>query len=225
MKILLIEDEKKLADAITAFLLKDGYIVETVYNFEQAIMKAGVNEYDCILIDIMLPDGSGLDLVRELKSARSDTGILIVSAKDSLDDKIAGLDLGADDYITKPFHLAELNARIKSVLRRKKFGGHDRLAFNELAIDTRSGEVRVHETVLELTKKEYELLLFFLSNQNRIVTKEAIAEHLWGDYIIDVDSFDFLYVHIKNLRKKIREAGGRDYIKTVYGLGYKFGDH
>lgn len=225
MKILLIEDEKKLADSIAAYLSKDAYIVETVYDFEQAMMKVGVNEYDCILVDIMLPDGSGLDIVRQLKDLKIDAGILIISAKDSLDDKITGLDLGADDYITKPFHLSELNARIKSVIRRKNFGGSDEIVFEEITIDTRSGEVRIDESLLELTKKEYQLLLFFLSNQNRVVTKEAIAEHLWGDYIIDVDSFDFIYVHIKNLRKKIREAGGRDYIKTVYGLGYKFSNH
>lgn len=225
MKILLIEDEKKLADSISAFLIRDGYIVETVNDFEQGIIRAAINEYDCLLIDIMLPDGSGLDIVKELKKIKSNAGILIISAKDSLDDKIIGLDLGADDYVTKPFHLAELNARIKSVLRRKKFGGLDQVEYQEITINTRSGEVRVHEKMVDLTKKEYQLLLFFLSNPDRMVTKEAIAEHLWGDYIIDVDSFDFIYVHIKNLRKKMRGAGGRDYIKTVYGLGYKFTDH
>lgn len=222
MKILVVEDEKRLAESIATYLRKESYVVETAYDFEQAIIKVGVIEYDCILVDIMLPDGTGFDIVRELKHLKLDAGVVIISAKDSLDDKIAGLDLGADDYITKPFHLAELNARIKSVIRRKKFKGSNEIVFEEISVDTLSREVRIHGKLIELTKKEYQLLLFFLSNENRVVSKEAIVEHLWGDFIIDADSFDFVYAHVKNLRKKIRIGDGRDYIKTIYGFGYKF---
>jgi DNA-binding response OmpR family regulator len=222
MKILLIEDEKALAASIASYLKKENSIVETAYTFEEAISKAGINVYDCILVDLMLPDGNGLDIIRELKQGRNETGIIIISAKDSLDDKLTGLDTGADDYLTKPFHLAELNARIKSLIRRKQHSGDIIIRNGEIEVNTSTSEVHINSEKVDLTRKEYELLVFFLSNRGRVVTKESIAEHLWGDFIVEADTFDFIYTHIKNLRKKIENKSGKNRVKTVYGMGYKF---
>ena len=224
MKILIIEDEKALNESIVFYLKNEGFICETALNYNEASQKINDYDYDVIVVDIMLPDGSGLDIVRELKANYIDTGIIILSAKDSLDDKILGLDLGADDYITKPFHLAELNSRIKSVIRRRNFNGNKEIIFNEIRIDPEKAEVTVNDQIINLTKKEYDLLLFFISNKNRVLTKESIAEHLWGDNIDMIDSFDFIFTHIKNLRKKIVNGEGKDYIKTIYGMGYKFSE-
>ncbi len=224
MKILLIEDEKELSRSITDYLQNENYLCEAVFNFEQAIEKINLYHYDCIIVDINLPDGSGLNLIRALKENKSETGIIIISARNSLDDKIIGLEIGADDYLTKPFHLPELNARIKSIIRRRSFGGVNEIVFNDLRILPEQMEVSVNNQSLVLTKKEYDLLVFFLSNKDRILTRESIAEHLWGDEMDTADSFDFIYTHIKNLRKKIMEKGGEDYIKTIYGMGYKFTD-
>lgn len=222
MKILLIEDEKELAGSITEYLQKENHLCETVSRFENAIEKINLYLYDCIVVDIGLPDGSGLDLIRCLKDKKSDTGIIIISARNSVDDKITGLEIGADDYLTKPFHLSELNARIKSIIRRRNFGGSNEIIFNDLKILPEQMEVTVLGQPLALTRKEYDLLVFFLSNKDRVLTREAIAEHLWGDEMDLTDSFDFIYTHIKNLRKKIMEKGGEDYIQTIYGMGYKF---
>ncbi|MCX6267353.1 MAG: response regulator transcription factor [Bacteroidetes bacterium] len=222
MKVLLIEDEKELSFSITEYLQKENYLCEAVFSFDSAVEKINLYHYDCIIVDINLPDGSGLNLIRELKENKSETGIIIISAKNSLDDKITGLEIGADDYLTKPFHLPELNARIKSIIRRRSFGGVNEILFNDLRVLPEQMEVSVSRQKLILTKKEYDLLVFFLSNKDRILTREAIAEHLWGDEMDMADSFDFIYTHIKNLRKKIMEKGGEDYIKTIYGMGYKF---
>ncbi|HPS50465.1 MAG: response regulator transcription factor [Bacteroidales bacterium] len=222
MKILLIEDEKELAGSIIAYVQKENYICEAVMTYEDAKEKINLYQYDCIVVDITLPDGSGLEVIRELKKNKSDTGIIIISAKNSLEDKLTGLDIGADDYLTKPFHLSELNARIKSIIRRRNFSGASEISFNEIRVLPDQQEVFVNDTTVILTKKEFELLIYFLSNKERVLTKESIAEHLWGDEMDLADSFDFIYTHIKNLRKKITEAGGKDYIQTVYGMGYKF---
>jgi DNA-binding response OmpR family regulator len=222
MKILIVEDEKELINEIESYLLKENYVVETSQYFENAIEKLSIYVYDIAVIDITLPDGTGLDLINHIKKNRFDTGILIISAKNSLDDKLKGLDLGADDYITKPFHLAELNARIKALIRRKKFNGTTEIIHNEINIYPDTKEVFVYDIKIQLTKKEYELLTFFIANKNRLLTKESIAEHLWGDNIDLSDNFDFIYTHINNLRKKISIAGGKDYLQTVYGMGYKF---
>jgi DNA-binding response OmpR family regulator len=224
MNILIIEDEKELAHSIVDFLQKENYICQDVHNFDDAIEKINLYQYDCILVDIGLPGGSGLNVIRELKQNRTKTGIIIISAKNSLDDKITGLDIGADDYLTKPFHLTELNARIKSVIRRRSFGGENEIRFNEIFLLPDKMEVFIHDEPINLTKKEFDLLVYFLSNKNRILTKESIAEHLWGDEMDLADSFDFIYTHMKNLRKKITDKGGEDYIKTIYGIGYKFSD-
>ncbi len=222
MKILLIEDEKELSGSVVAYMNRENYLCEAVMTYEEAVEKINLYQYDCIIVDISLPDGSGLNIIRELKNLKSATGILIISARNSLDDKITGLDIGADDYLTKPFHLPELNARVRSIIRRKSFGGANEIVFNEITIQPDRVEAAVKGHPLLLTKKEFDLLIFFISNKDRVLTKESIAEHLWGDEMDMADSYDFIYTHIKNLRKKIMEKGGNDYIRTIYGMGYKF---
>ncbi|GAO43188.1 response regulator transcription factor [Flavihumibacter petaseus] len=225
MKILVIEDEKGLRESIQQYLDYQGYVCETADNFLSAKEKISAFSYDCIVVDIGLPYGSGLDLVRELKHMESEAGIIIISAKNSLDDKLTGLELGSDDYITKPFHLSELNARINAVLRRRNFGGNKAISFNEIRLFPDAKRVTVNEKVLDLTEKEYRLLEYFLVNQRRALTKQAIASHVWGDEYDYLNNYDFIYTHIKNLRKKLVDAGGSDYIKTVYGSGYRFTDN
>ncbi|MCB0559452.1 MAG: response regulator transcription factor [Lewinellaceae bacterium] len=222
MKLLIVEDEKALSDNIRAYLSRGDVVCETALNFEEAQDKLLSFDYDIVLLDIMLPDGNGLNLLRLLKRIQPETGVLIISAKNALDDKVQGLELGADDYMTKPFHLPELNARLNAIFRRRKFQGHKILEFQEIKVNTDTHDVHVDGKLLVLTVKEYELLLFFIANKNRVLTKQAIAEHLWGDNVDLLDSFDFVYQHIKNLRKKISAEEGADYIKTIYGLGYKF---
>jgi DNA-binding response OmpR family regulator len=224
VKILIIEDDKSLSRSINEYLKMEGHICETAENQNQAIMKVADNRYDCIILDIGLPDGNGLNIIKELKNNKLSDGILILSARSSLDDKLAGLKLGADDYLTKPFHFAELSARINSIFRRNNFSGMNEINFNEIKVNTNDQQAYVNDTLLTLTKKEYDLLIFFMTNRNRIVTKESIVEHLWGDQVILTDSFDFVYTHVKNLRKKIVAARGKNYIKCIYGFGYKFLD-
>lgn len=222
MKLLLVEDHRELAKNIITYLKTEGNICEHASNFREAIDKILIYDYDVIMLDIMLPDGSGLDVLKELREQQSDSGVLIISAKNSLEDKVEGLDLGADDYITKPFDLSELNARVKAIYRRKNFSSNKEISFNEIKINIDSTDVLIHDEPVNLTLKEYELLIYFLSNKNRVITKQSIAEHLWGDQADLFDSFDFVYQHIKNLRKKMIQAGAVDYLDTVYGLGYKF---
>ncbi len=221
MKILIAEDELELQKSMAVYLERDGNICETASDFKEACYKVDLYEYDILILDINLLTGSGLDVLKLLKKGKKDTATIIISANNSLDDKLEGLDLGADDYLTKPFHLAELNSRIKAVLRRGKFGGTERIAFNEISIDTRSRTAYVNETKMLLTRKEYDLLLFFVTNKGRVLSKEIIAEHLWGDHSDLTDNYDFIYVHINNLRKKLTDEGAK-YIKTAYGIGYKF---
>jgi DNA-binding response OmpR family regulator len=210
VKLLIVEDDRSLSLSIYDYLRLEGHICEVAVNLHDAMNKAADNKYDCIILDIGLPDGSGLDIIREMKSNKMSGGVLIISAKSSLDDKLTGLKIGADDYLTKPFHFAELSARISAICRRNNFLGMNEIIFNEIRI---------------LTKKEYDLLLFFMANRNRIITKESIVEHLWGDNVILTDSFDFVYTHVKNLRKKIIALQGRNYIKSIYGFGYKLVDN
>ena len=225
MKLLIVEDDRSLSAAINEYMKMEGHICEIALNYRQAINKTADNLYDCIILDIGLPDGSGLDIIRELKANKSIDGILILSAKSSLDDKLTGLKTGADEYLTKPFHFAELSARINAIYRRNNLLGQNEISFNEIKINTSDNQVKVNGTVLSLTRKEYDLLLFFMANRNRIITKESIVEHLWGDDVILTDSFDFVYTHVKNLRQKITKAGGKNYIKCIYGFGYKFLDN
>jgi DNA-binding response OmpR family regulator len=225
VKVLIVEDDRSLSRSINDYLKMEGHICEVALTFNGALEKTSVNKYDCIILDIGLPDGNGLDLIRKMKSNRLTGGILVLSAKSSLDDKLNGFKIGADDYLTKPFHFAELSARINSIYRRNNFLGMNEITFNEIKINTEDNQVYVKDRLLTLTKKEFDLLLFFVANRNRIVTKESIVEHLWGDNVILTDSFDFVYTHVKNLRKKIVAAEGRNYIKCIYGFGYQFTDN
>ena len=221
MKLLLVEDEPALRTALLGSLRQAGYVVEEAVDFAQAEDKIMLYQYDCVLLDLTLPDGSGLDLLRALKSANSPAGVLIITARAALDDKIAGLDLGADNYLIKPFHLSELNARVRAILRRRQFQGQQQIVFRDLLVLPELAEVHVRGEQLTLTKKEYDLLLYLLANPGRVLTKEAIAEHLCGDAVDSADSFDFIYTHLKNLRKKLQEKGADNYIRTMYGVGYK----
>jgi DNA-binding response OmpR family regulator len=170
----------------------------------------------------MLPGGSGLDLLKELKANQKTDGVIIISARNELDDKLSGLELGADDYLTKPFHLPELSARIAAIIRRKSLQGNNIIRFEELQVDVQAKTVSVLNKEIALTRKEYELLLYFLVNKNRVLSKNAIATHLWGDDADIIDNHDFIYTHVKNLRKKLIQHGAGDYIRSVYGMGYKF---
>ncbi|NLR90120.1 MULTISPECIES: response regulator transcription factor [Flammeovirga] len=222
MKLLLIEDNHLLAEDILANLKDQSIGVEHVSTLTDAREKIGVYAYDILVVDLGLPDGNGLDVVRLIKEVDANAGVLIVTARDSVDDKVTGLELGADDYITKPFHMAELIARVRSLFRRKKLKGSNVIEVNELKVDISLSTVSINDQIIEMTKKEYDLLLYFLYNREKMLTKENIAEHLWGDHIDQADSFDFIYTHIKNLRKKLQKGGAKDYIKSVYGMGYKF---
>ncbi|MEO6037257.1 MAG: response regulator transcription factor [Saprospiraceae bacterium] len=225
MKLLLIEDEPTLATAIAGFLEKEGFQVELAADFPTAEQKAAVYDYACIIADILLPGGgSGLDVLRNLKRKRPSAAFILISAKDSLDDRLHGLDLGADDYLTKPFHLAELNARLKALLRRRFYEGGKLLSYKEVLLDPEEQRVWVKEVEIALTRSEYQLLLYLLANKGRVLTKEMLAEALGGDDADQLDSFDFVYSHVKNLRKKLAAAGGSDHLQSVYGLGYKFGN-
>jgi DNA-binding response OmpR family regulator len=222
MKVLIVEDEQDLADSIQLYLQGNGFVCDMALDFNDAKMFINLYKYDCIIVDITLPDGSGLDIIKELKKKKSNTGVIIISAKNALNDKVNGLSIGADDYMTKPFHLAELNARIKALIRRREFEGNPEIVFGEISINPEKSRVIINGQLLKLTKKEFGLLLYFISNKNRVITKETIAEHLWGSTSELMDSFEFIYSHVKNLRKKLIMAGAQDYISTVYGVGYRF---
>jgi len=221
MKILIIEDEPSLRETIITFLEKEHYVVEYAVSFNTAYEKISVYDYDCILLDIMLPDGSGLDLLKELRKMDKSKNVIIISAKDSVDDKVSGLELGADDYLAKPFHLAELNARIRNVLRRKTLNGDTSIIIDNVKVNIDSCEVFIDDKILELNRKEYDILCYFMTRSNHLIDKTILAEAVWGDHIDQVDNFDFIYAQIKNLRKKMNEAGAGIEIKAVYGLGYK----
>jgi DNA-binding response OmpR family regulator len=224
MKILIVEDEADLLSAAKTYLNSEGFVCEGVATFEEALIRLRSFSYDCVVADIGLPDGNGLQLITELKDKLSETGVIIISARKSLEDKLEGLETGADDYLTKPFHLSELNARVKSILRRRKFNGSRDIVYNEICVLPDQQKVTVSGTPVPLTRKEFDLLIFFIANRNKVLTKESIVSHLWGDYSASNDSSDFIYTHVSNLRKKLLERDARDYITTVYGVGYKFSD-
>lgn len=224
MKILIIEDETGLRDSIQAYFTGEDSVCETAKDFTSAIAKVSVYRYDCIILDLTLPQGNGLDIIKHLKANQFNDGILIISAKNSLDDRLTGLDLGADDYLTKPFHLSELKSRVTAIVRRRSFNGNNLLKFNEIDIDLAAKTVKINNQPVKFTRKEYSLLLYFIANKGKVVSKSAIAEHLWGDSIDIADNFDFIYSHIKNIRKKLVEVGGKDYIYAAYGMGYKFNE-
>ncbi len=222
MKVLIIEDEPALNKSMVEYLSSHKYLVESVDNYPDALSKIEEHQYDCIVLDIMLPGGNGLTLLQVLRKLNKLDGVIIISARNELDDKITGLQLGADDYLTKPFHLAELNVRIAAIVRRKNALGNDMISFEEISIDAQSQKVMVNDAEITLTRTEYEFLMYLIINKNRVLSKSAIAEYLWGDHMDMVDNYDFMYAHIKNLRKKLVQAGAGDYIHSVYGMGYKF---
>ncbi len=222
MKILIIEDEQDLLNLILRYFKKEGYVCEVANTFNEGYKKINNYEYDCAIIDLNLPGGDGLKLVKILRQDNSQTGIVIISARDTIHDRINGLNIGADDYLTKPFNLSELNARVKAVLRRKTDQFSNALIFGELIVNLDEHKVTAKETTLQLTKKEYNILLYLAQNKNRVVTKDSIAVHLWGHYMDEAIPYDFIYAHVKNLRKKLVENDCGNFLKTVYGIGYKF---
>jgi DNA-binding response OmpR family regulator len=222
LKLLIIEDEKGLRDNITNYFNEDGNVCESCDSLSTAIDKLSNYDYDCVLLDIGLPDGEGFAVLDYVKEKFKNEAVLIISAKNSLDDKLKGLNLGADDYLTKPFHLAELKARVVAIYRRKTFNSIKNLVFNEISINLMGRSVEVNHTPVTLTRKEYDMLLYFIANKGKVISKNAIAEHLWGDEMDMHDNFDFIYTHIKNLRKKLLDARSNDYLKSIYGIGYKF---
>ena len=221
MKLLLVEDNRQLGSSILQHLEEEGYLCTWADDYQSAYYRLGVYSYDLVVLDLNLPDGNGLKLLDPIRAHQTEAGVLIISARNSLDDKVQGLREGADDYLTKPFHLAELSARLQALARRRHFGNHHELHWGDLRVDTRSLQVWYADEPVALTRKEYELLLYFLSNPNRVLSKESIAEHLWGDHIDTADSFDFIYTHIRNLRRKLSSAQGSLPIRSVYGMGYQ----
>lgn len=224
MKILIVEDEPDLRETIRISLVKEHFVVETAADYFSALDKVNDYDYDCILLDIMLPGGSGLDLLRELKRLRRSDSVLIISAKDSLDDKVEGLELGADDYLTKPFHLAELNARVKSVIRRRQAKGDVSITMGNLLLYPDKRQVEVGGVPLQLNRKEFDLLYYFIVNPDHVINKMSLAESVWGDNIDQVDSLDFIYSQVKNLRRKLKQAEATVELKAVYGFGYKLSE-
>lgn len=224
MTVLVLEDNQRLGASIEDFLVREGYICDVVDTYLKARDKLLSVDYDCVLLDIMLPDGNGLDLLKLIKQENIQSAVLIISAKEALDDKIRGLEGGADDYITKPFHLSELHARLRAIYRRKNpmATNANVVSFNEINLNTDTLQAFINGELLDITRKEFDLLMYFIVNKNRVLSKQAIATHLWGDYTDNLDNLDFVYQHVKNLRRKISQLNGTDYIDTVYGLGYRF---
>lgn len=225
MKLLIIEDERQLSDSIVKYLGDEEYLCEQAFTFAEAAERITAYEYDCILLDLMLPDGTGLDLLRRIRATAPRTGVIIVSAKDSINDKVAGLRLGADDYIAKPFHLSELSMRIFALLRRKCFNDATNvIESGGVQVDLLRRAASVDGRELDLTKSEYDLLLFLIENRGRVVSKSALAEHLSGDVADMMNDFNFVYAHIKNLKSKLAAAGVSDCIRTLYGAGYRWNE-
>ncbi len=224
MKILIIEDEKELSDSIAAYMSSDKYLCEQAFTFSDGKMMVNVYDYDCIILDLMLPGGNGLDIIKDLKRRNNNVGVIVISAKDSLDDKIKGLEIGADDYLAKPFHLPELKMRIYAIIRRKEFSANNTLKSNGITVDLLQKTATANGKELILTKTEYELLLFLICNKNKAVSKSSIAEYLSGEMADMLDNHNFIYTHIKNLKAKLSMSGCKDCIKNIYGTGYKWTD-
>jgi DNA-binding response OmpR family regulator len=224
MRVLIVEDEKDLLRSIVTYLKRENYLCDVADTVSTGLERIEAFDYDCVVLDITLPDGNGFRILKDLHANGRASGVIVISARDSLDDRIAGLNMGADDYLVKPFHLSELNARIAAIIRRKRFQGHSSIIINELVIDLTAKEVMVHKTQVDLTRKEFDLLLYLVSNKNRVISKHAIAENISGENGELYESYDFVYSHIKNLKRKLAIAGCADYIKSVYGMGYRFSE-
>lgn len=221
MKILIVEDEPSLSEIMSRALKQEGYVVETAATYAEADMKVAGYSYDCILLDIMLPDNNGLRLLEHIRAMGKRENVIIVSARNSLEDKVYGLENGADDYLPKPFHTAELIARVKSVLRRGRTAGELMINLGNVALNPDSRTVTVAGQLLKLVKKEFDILLYFMQRPRHMVDKAVLAEAVWGDYADDADNFQFVYAQIKNLRRKLTDAAATVEITAVYGFGYK----
>ena len=221
MKLLIIEDEASLQELMTATLKKEGYVVENAMDYNEAIDKLGAYSYDCVLLDLNLPGGNGLDILEYIKRRCSKLNVIIISARDSIDDKVRGLELGADDYLAKPFHLAELSARIRSVARRSRNDGDLSYRAGNVVLEDVSQRLTVAGKEVSLLKKEFDILKYFLMRPGHTVDKAVLAEAVWGDHIDQSDDFQFVYAQMKNLRRKLSEAGADIEIKSIYGFGYK----
>lgn len=222
MKLLIVEDDPEIQEAIIAYLAPEGYLCEQSFNLQNALDKIDFYSYDCVLIDLNLPDGTGIDIIKELKKKQQKSGIIVITARDAIEERVKALEFGADDYLVKPFNLSELNARIKSLIRRIQFQGNQKISVGELEVFPDNFKVMIHGKPIEMTKKEFEILLFFVSNSGRVIPKESLAGQLWGEEMDLSYSYDFVYAQIKNIRKKLKEAGAKEYIQTIYGVGYKF---
>lgn len=222
MKILFVEDEPVLLEEMETYFSSLDFICEQAATFCIAEQKLRDYIYDIVVLDITLPDGTGINLIEDIRKCNIETGIVILSARDTLQDKLNALNRGADDYLTKPFYLEELSARVNALYRRKALKGIERIAFDNFIIEPLSKSLFFKEEGISLTRTEYDMLTYFVVNKNRVLSKSSIVEHLWGDHFDQTDNFDTVYVHMKNLRKKLSNASGKDYIKTVYGMGYKF---
>lgn len=222
MKLLIVEDQKELSSSIISYLSTGKYTCEPAYDYHSALEKIHIYEYSCVILDLTLPYGNGLDILQQLKKVDNPTGVVIISAKNSIEDKVLGLNIGADDFLSKPFHLSELEARVSSVIRRRSFDGKNRINLDNMILDIREKTLNGPSGKIELTRMEYLLIEYFISNRDRVVTKEALGERLCGDDMDLADNYDFIYTHLKNLRKKLKNAGCSEEIKTVYGVGYKF---
>ena len=221
MKILIIEDELALLQTVEEFLKSENFLTETAHDFHAGLEKALTYEYDCILLDIMLPGGSGLDILMALKEQHKKQPVLILSAKDSVEDKVLGLEIGADDYLAKPFHLAELLARVKSIIRRNARDGEKLLQYKNVTVDPDNRQVMVDGKEMVLNRKEYDLFYYFILRPNKLMEKTSLIESVWGDSSDQADSLDFIYSQIKNIRKKLKEAQADMDLQAVYGVGYK----
>lgn len=221
MKLLIIEDDVSLREVMCRALRSEGYVVETASTFFEAEDKIAGYNYECIMLDIMLPDGNGLTLLRHIKALDKGDRVIIISARDSIDDKVEGLELGADDYLAKPFYMAELSARIKSVLRRGNNSVSQTMSAGNIKLSVSERRAYVDDVQLTLLKKEFDILLYFMQRPNHIVDKAVLAEAVWGDHVDMVDNFSFVYAQVKNLRKKLADAGATVNIKAIYGFGYK----
>ena len=222
MQILIVEDEGSLRESMVSYLELEGFRCEQAGDYHTALCVLDKHDYICMLIDLNLPDGDGLDLVRLARKNQQNTGIIIISARNAVEERVKGLEMGADDYLVKPFHLSELTARVQSVARRTRTQGEEIMEFGAIRVIPGERKCMVNDQLLDLTKKEFDLLLYLMSNRNRVITKESIGDYLWGEYGGGYGSYDFVYTHLKNLRKKLVDMGSPDYIHNLYGVGYKF---
>ncbi len=221
MKILIIEDEPDLRKVVQASLETANHLVEYAVDFKTGLKKIEDYQYDCILLDIMLPDGNGLDILQNIKHRKTDAAVIILSAKDSVEDKVNGLDLGADDYLAKPFHLAELHSRLNSIIRRKNHHGEKTIRYKNLSMLVEERLLKINDKEVLLNRKEFDLLYYFIIRPNKLLQKTTIAEFIWGDNADSLDRLDFIYSQIKNLKKKLKQNDAEVDIQAVYGIGYK----